>query len=167
MAVIVITAILGFLVDVIPDLFISQELIQQGIFSPTVMVIGFIAMIALFLVPVVGGALGGFLISKKSNELLPTLVLPAVGTAIAGIIMIGIPAIFLLALDDSGWQGQLDEIGEALGEDMAIFKDMTVDEFKSFTMLSLGLGMVFTAIMNFAFGLIGGFLGRWLNLRSF
>ena len=69
-----------------------------------------------------------------------------------------------MTMTDAQWQENIDEI-ESLDLDLGLFQNMTVSEFKAFTINALFLGFIVAIMMNFAFGLIGGYTGRWMSKK--
>ena len=69
----------------------------------------------------------------------------------------------LLLMTDSAWQTQMDELAEY---GVGFFADMSLAEYKSVVVLSAIIGAAFLAVLNFAIGLAGGFVGSKLAKKK-
>ena len=137
-----------FLTELIPD----PRTIEL---TPELMALSF----ALLLLPLFAAIPSGYLIAKKTKELNPAIFVPALGIALATLVMLGIGFAQISIAPDSEIQKEMDKATE-MGVNM--FDEMSVQDFRAFTLSSLMLGAVFMAVMNFALGLFGGFTGRTL-----
>ena len=70
-----------------------------------------------------------------------------------------ISVVSILILPDAALQEQMVQIADYGG---AIFEGMGVQEYKSLIVFSVVFGALFLALINFALGLAGGFLGSKL-----
>ncbi len=154
---VIITGIVLWLVDVLGDLFFAEP--ETLSVSTEIMLFG---LIALFLPALIGSIPSGYLIAKKTQEIKSIVFVPALGAALAGIILILFSAVSMLLLSDADWQNQLNEVKE-FGE---IFGEMTLEEFRYFTLFSVVFGGLFIAVFNFGIGLAGGFAGGKLFLAT-
>lgn len=121
--------------------------------TPELMALSFI----LLLLPFFAAIPPGYLIAKKTKETNPVIFVPAIGVALATLLMVGIGFAQISIAPDSEIQKEMDKAAE-LGIDM--FADMSVQDFRAFTLSSLVLGAFFMVVMNFALGLFGGFTGK-------
>ena len=117
------------------------------------------SIIALFLPPLVGCIPSGYLIAKKTKDIKAALFVPALGAAIGGLVLMVYSAGALLFMTDAAWQLQMNELAE-LG--VEFFANMSLADYKSMVIASVVFGAVFIAVINFAIGLAGGFVGSKL-----
>ena len=117
------------------------------------------SIIVLFLPPIVGCIPSGYLIAKKTKDIKAALFVPALGAAIGGLVLMVFSAGALLLMTDAAWQLQMDELAEY---GVGFFATMSLADYKSMVIASVVFGAVFVAILNFAIGLAGGFVGSKL-----
>ena len=119
--------------------------------------------LAILVLPALLGSIpSGFFIAKKTKDVKPVLFVPAAGAAIGGLVIMLLSAVSLLLLPDQAWQAQMAELG-AYGIDF--FAGMGLAEYKAMILFSLAFGAVFLALLNFAIGLAGGFIGSKLQRK--
>lgn len=148
----VLTAVVFVAFDVGADLLMSVP--EDLVLSVEIMFLS----IAILVVPgLVGGIVSGFLVGKKTKDIKAILFIPAIGAAIgsAGVMLLSLGEV--LFLTDAGWQAQLTELSE-LG--VGFFAEMSLPEYKTMIIASVIFGMFFMALINFAVGLLGGFVGN-------
>ncbi len=134
--------------------FLPLDTSGNAIFSPAIMLVGIVALF----VPAFVGIAAGYFVAKKSTGKAPFLV-PAAAGAIAAIVLILFSLASLSLMTEDQWQQELDKLKET---GFGVFNDFSIQEFKAFTMSALCFGLVFLAAINFAFGMIGGFVGKQL-----
>ncbi len=78
------------------------------------------------------------------------------GVAIGGIILMSINIVALLMVSDADMQLQMEEIIE-MG--VSSFEGMSVQQFRTVMVFSVGLGTIFIVLASFAIGLAGGYVG--------
>ena len=151
----VLLSVIMLLLEFIPS---PEQITEAYIYSPMTLLLGMLVLFMPFFVAIVGG----FLISKKTNELKPAIVVPASAVLVAGLLLMLVITAGLLMQTDADWQ---KEFGELNDSDMEIefFPEMTLEQFKSLTLSSMAIGIPFIAAINFGLGLAGGFVGRALG----
>ena len=117
------------------------------------------SIIALFLPALVGCIPSGYLIAKKTKDIKAIIFIPALGAAIGGLVLMLFSAGALLLMTDAGWQAQMDELADYGVE---FFATMSLADYKSIVITSVIFGAIFVAVLNFAIGLAGGFVGSKL-----
>lgn len=148
--VIVLIFVLSYLFELLPPP------AKEEIFSPQVMLIGLIVL----LLPFFASLSAGFLVSKKSKQLKDSMLVPAIAASIAAILIISFSTITLFTLSDKDWQEQFEKVKEYIPF------NMTLEQFKSMTISSSFIGLIFLVIFNFGLGAAGGIVGRWVELRG-
>jgi hypothetical protein len=149
---------LAFLINLILSYLI--QLVPAYELNTTTMALAILAI----LTPLIAAIPAGYLIGKKTKKLKPTLLYPAIGVTIAVIVSLLITSYSVMTMTDAQWQENIDEV-ESLDLDLGLFQNMTASEFKAFTINALFLGFIVAIMMNFAFGLIGGYMGRWVSKK--
>ncbi len=117
------------------------------------------SIIALFLPPLVGCIPSGYLIAKKTKDIKDIIFLPALGAAIGGLVLMLFSTGALLLMTDAAWQTQMDELADYGVE---FFATMSLADYKSMVIASVIFSSIFIAVLNFAIGLAGGFVGSKL-----
>jgi len=116
--------------------------------------------IAVIVCPALVGCIpSGYLIARKKGDIKAILFVPALGAAIGGLVLMALSAGALLLMTDATWQEQMNELAEYGVE---FFANMSLAEYKSMIFFSVIFGAVFLAVLNFAIGLAGGFVGSRL-----
>ncbi len=137
--------------DVLGDFIAPQG---DGIsLSPVLMIFSMVMLVSPGLI---GSIPSGYLIAKKTKNFKAHLFVPAVGTAIGGMIIMVLAGIALLLIPDTAWLAQMDNATE-MGVDF--FSQMSLADYKAMIMFSVIFGAVFLSILNFTIGLAGGFIG--------
>jgi len=121
--------------------------------SPVLMIFSMIMLVSPGLI---GSIPSGYMIAKKTKNFKAHLFVPAVGTAIGGIIIMALAGIALLLIPDVAWVAQMNNATE-MGIDL--FSQMSLADYKAMIMFSVIFGALFLAILNFTIGLAGGFIG--------
>lgn len=150
----ILTALLFLAGDLLGELLISVG--DEVTLSAGLMVF---SILILVLPALVGSALSGFFIAKKTKDVKTVLFVPAIGAAIGGLLLMAISTGSLLLMTDAAWQSQMAEAAKYGGE---LFAKMTLEEYKALITFSLAFGAVFLALINFAIGLVGGLAGSKL-----
>jgi hypothetical protein len=114
------------------------------------------SIMALFLPALVGCIPSGYLIAKKTKDIKAIIFVPALGAAIGSLALMALSAVSLLLMTDAMWQAQMDELA---GYGVEFFAAMPLADYKSMVIFSVIFGAAFLAVINFAIGLAGGFLG--------
>ncbi len=117
------------------------------------------SIIVLFLPPLVGCIPSGYLIAKKTKDVKAVIFVPALGAAIGGFVLMAFSAGALLLMTDAAWQEQINQLAEY---GVGFFAGMSLADYKSMVIFSTIFGAIFLAILNFAIGLAGGFVGSKL-----
>jgi len=117
------------------------------------------SMLVLVLPPLIGSIPSGYLIGKKTKDIKAILFAPALGAAIGGLLLMSISVVSILIMPDAALQEQMAQIAEYGGR---FFEGMSLQEYKSFLTFSMVFGALFLALINFAIGLAGGFVGSKL-----
>jgi len=148
--------LLNILMEFVP---FATPATKADLYSPMLMVIAVIAL----MLPGIAAIPGGYLIAKKTKEQNPAIIGPALGAALAGVLIIvwGIGGIMLAS--DAEIQAEMDKT-KIIGVDF--FDEMSVSEFRSFTLTSSIIGLVFLIIINSALGAAGGYIGRAIAMRK-
>jgi len=147
----VVAALAFFAIDFLGDLVLQEP--EELKITASIMVFS----IAVIVVPgLVGGGIAGVLVGKREKSLKARLFVPALGAAIGTVAVMALGLGGILFLTEAGWQAQLDELG-SIGVDF--FAEMTLEEYKAMVLFSALFGMLFMALINFAIGLVGGYLG--------
>ncbi len=152
----VFTLVLFTLMDIFGNFFISVP--ETGGVTLSAGLMGF-SIIALFLPPLVGCIPSGYLIAKKTKDIKAALFVPALGAAIGGFVLILFSAGALLLMTDVAWQAQMNELADY---GVGFFATMSLADYKSMVIASVVFGAIFIAVLNFAIGLAGGFVGSKL-----
>ncbi|MBN1940560.1 MAG: hypothetical protein JW772_00090 [Candidatus Diapherotrites archaeon] len=147
----VLTLVLFTAMDFLGELFVPAN--GEVTLSAGLMAFSFIA---LFLPAFIGCLPSGYLIAKKTNEVKEIIFVPAVGAAIGVLALMLLSAGSLLLLSDAAWQEQMNEVIAQGGD---FFATLSLEEYKSIIIFSVGFGAFFLAVINFAIGLAGGFVG--------
>ncbi len=150
----VLTAIIFTIMDLLGNFFVPET--GDVTLSAGLMLF---SIVVLVLPALVGCIPSGYLISKKTKNIKFILFVPALGAAIGGLILMGLSAGALLLMTDAAWQIQMDELAE-LG--IEFFTTMSLADYKSMVIFSVIIGTVFLAILNFAIGIAGSFIGSKL-----
>ena len=117
------------------------------------------SIIVLILPPLVGCIPSGYLIAKKTKDIKAVIFVPALGAAIGGLALMAFSTGSILLMTDAAWQAQMKELA---GYGVEFFATMSLADYKSMVVFSVIFGAVFLAILNFAIGLAGGFVGSKL-----
>ncbi len=152
--VLLLTTALTLAVDFIPI-----DTTVENVFSTPILAIG----IGIMLLPIIPAAIGGYLISKKSYHKTHSLLIPGIGTALAAILLFGIAFMQISYLTEAGWQSEYQKVKEL---DVGFFKDMSLTEFKEFTLNSVMLGVPFLALINLGLGVLGGLIGNYFYMKK-
>ncbi len=152
--VILFTILLMTLSDYIP---INSS--KEAIFSTQTYVIGIIVLI----LPIIPATIAGYLISKQSYHKTHSLLIPGFGTAIGMIILLTISFGQLYFLTDTQWQTEYQKVDE-LG--INLFDNMSLNEFKDFTINSVLIAIPFITLLNFGFGVVGGLIGNYVYSKK-
>ncbi|MDP6670995.1 MAG: hypothetical protein QGI60_04220 [archaeon] len=153
----ILTALLFFAGDLVGELLIPTS--GEISLSTGLMVFS----TALLILPaLIGSAPSGFFIAKKTNDLKAVLFIPAIGAAIGGLILMILGAGSLLLMTDAAWTIQMAEAAKYGGD---FFSKMSLEEYKALITFSVAFGAVFLALINFAIGLVGGFVGSKLSKK--
>lgn len=154
----VLTAVLFTAMDLLGTFFVPET----GEVTLSAGLLAF-SLIVLVLPALVGCIPSGYLIAKKTGDVKAVLFVPALGAAIGGLALMALSAGALLLMTDSAWQAQMAEVAEYGVE---FFANMSLAEYKSMIVASVVFGAVFLAILNFAIGLAGGFVGSKLAKKK-
>ena len=98
-------------------------------------------------------------IAKKTKDIKAVIFAPALGAAIGGIVLMLFSAGALLLMTDAAWQNQMNELADY---GVGFFTTMSLADYKSMVIASVVFGAIFVAVLNFAIGLAGGFIGSKL-----
>lgn len=156
----VVAIVLSLLVDLVGG-FVVPVPSGGDIFSAGFMLISLVLLAVVFLVPAISAVVGGYLISKNGGNLVWALLVPAIAVAVAILLLMMVDIATLMLSSNEVIQAQLDEIGEF---GVSYLQDMTIDEFKSFILISSLVGGIFIGAIYFALGLIGALAGRFIAL---
>ena len=154
----VLTAVLFTAMDLLGGFFVPETgevTLSAGLMA--------FSLIALVLPALVGCIPSGYLIAKKTKDIKAAIFAPALGAAIGGLALMALSAGSLLLMTDAAWQEQMAEVAEYGVE---FFANMSLAEYKSMIAFSVVIGAVFLAILNFAIGLAGGFVGSKLAKKK-
>lgn len=155
----VLVFVLIFVFTFVAELFEPQDISPELIFSPLVFVAG---LLVLFF-PFFASIAGGFFVAKKTREMKPALLVPAVAAFLAGLVLVGIGLLQVIIYSDE----QLEvELVKAKEFGLGAFGDMSVDEFRGFLLTSTLFGAVFVGLLNFGLGIAGGLAGRQIALMK-
>ena len=152
----VFTLVLFTLMDLVGNLFAPS--IETGELTLSAGLMAF-SIIALFLPALVGCIPSGYLIAKKTKDIKAVIFAPALGAAIGGLVLMLFSAGALLLMTDAAWQNQMNELADYGVE---FFATMSLANYKSMVIASVVFGAIFIAVLNFAIGLAGGFVGSKL-----
>lgn len=156
---IILVFLLTFLVTFAADFFGDFFVTPENVFSTFTMLLS----ILFLLLPALAGIAGGFLVAKKTSDLKTALLVPAVGAALAAIVLTGISLVQVMASSDAQIAA---EIAGAQEYGISFFDNMAPEELREFLVFSSITGMLFLGIMNLALGGIGGFIGRAVTIRK-
>ena len=118
---------------------------------------------ALFLPSLVGCIPSGYLIANKTKDIKAVIFGPAMGAAIGGLALMAFSAGELLLMTDAAW---LEQMAELAKYGVELFATMSLADYKSMVLFSVIFGAVFLAVLNFAIGLAGGFVGSKLAKKK-
>ena len=128
------------------------------IFSPFLMLFGLFVLV----LPFFPAAIAGYFIRKKTAQK-DYFVVPAIGAALGGILLVAISLAQVLLSSDAQL---LAEVSKASGSGVTFFESMNAQELRSFFISSTAIGLVFLTIINGALGLVGGLAGGYLSGRK-
>ncbi len=151
----VFTLVLFIAMDFFGNIFVPEEPTEVTI-SAGLMIF---SIIVLFLPPLIGCIPSGYLIAKKTKDVKAVIFAPALGAAIGILVVMLFSAGALLLMTDAAWQLQMDELADYGVE---FFATMSLADYKSLVITSVVFGAIFMAVLNFAIGLAGGFVGSKL-----
>lgn len=143
----------------IVELFEPKNVTPDAILSPIV----FIAGILVLFFPFFASIVGGFFIAKKTNEMKPGLLVPAIASFLCGVLLVGFGLLQVILYSDETLEVELVKAQEF---GLGAFEDMTVDEFRGFLLTSTFFGAIFVGLLNFGLGLAGGLVGRQVALMK-
>lgn len=155
----ILTALLFFAGDLVGELLIPVPASGEISLSTGLMVF---STAILILPALIGSALSGFFVAKKTKDIKAVLFVPAIGAAIGGLVLMILSAGSLLLMPDAAWATQMAEASKYGGE---FFAKMSLEEYKALITFSVGFGAVFLALVNFAIGLVGGLVGSKLSRK--
>ena len=147
--VLILTVVLNFLFNLIPN--------SSSVYSTKVIILNLIGLS----LPIFAAVYGGFIVTKRTKKLKHSMIIPAIGTGLAGFLLVSFSIIALLSISQSNWEHQFNLIKESMS------LDITLEEFKSLTIYASLMGLVFLTTINFGLGLLGGLIGRWIKLNWF
>ena len=147
--VLILTVVLNFLFNLIPN--------SSIVYSTKVIILNLISLS----LPIFAAVYGGFIVTKRTKKLKHSMIIPAIGTGLAGFLLVSFSIIALLSISQSNWEQQFNLIKESMS------LDITLEEFKSLTIYASLMGLVFLTTINFGLGLLGGLIGRWIKLNWF
>lgn len=154
----VLTAGLFTLMDLLGDFLVPETgaaTLSAGLMAFSIVILILPALVAC--IP------SGYLIAKKTSDIKAAIFVPALGAAIGSLVLMVLSAGSLLLMTDAAWQEQMAKLAVYGGE---IFAAMSLAEYKAMIVFSVIFGAVFLAILNFAIGLAGGFVGSKLAKKK-
>jgi hypothetical protein len=123
----------------------------------------FVFSLAMLVLPSLLGTIpSGYLIGKQEKGVLPSLFVPALGAVLGVAAVVALNSLPLLFAPDAVLQ---EEMAKMATRGIGMFAEMSVQEYRSLLAVSLALGTGIIALINFAIGMAGGFLGRILGKR--
>lgn len=155
----VLVFVMIFVFTFIAEVFEPKNISPDMIFSPPVFIVG---LLVLFF-PFFASIAGGFFVAKKTREIKPALLVPAVAAFLAGLVLVGLGLLQVILYSDEQLKAELVKAQEF---GLGVFGDMTVDEFRGFLLTSTLFGAVFVGLINFGLGLAGGLVGRKIALMK-
>lgn len=125
---------------------------EETLMSPLAMVIGLLALI----IPVFSAVVSAYFIKKKSKSMKDAMLYSAFGLVIASLVMVLISIAMIFMTSEQQLEQELIQLKD-LG--LGMFEDISLEEFKAFSISMTAFSALFMIVFNFGFGLAGGFIG--------
>lgn len=153
MLLVLILTCLGYGLEAVPSIMQGELVLSSMLAFLSVM---------MMIVPILAAIPAGFLIGRKTEEFKPAAIYPGMGAALAAVIMLSFSLATMIGMSDAMWQMHFSSVKDV---GVGLLGEMSLEEYKMFTITATTIGLFILSALNFALGLLGGFIGRWLHLK--